>query len=607
MTNKDISIILHEMAALCEMNDIPFKPRAYERAALHIEALDRELADIFKEEGLKALDNIPGIGKGIARHVKELLTKGHFTEYTELKKKIPVNISELLAIEGVGPKCIKLFWNHLRIKTLNDLEEAARKGKLRILPRFGKKQEEKVLKGIEFLRGSGGRQILGFLLPEIRALEKLIESFPEVERVHVVGSVMRRKETIGDIDILAVSERPEKVMERFVALPQIQHVYDKGPTKTNVRLKNNMDADIRVVPKESFGAAFNYFVGSKEHNIALRELAIKRGWKLNEYGLFASERRKAMSADLSTVASAKEEALAKAGKGEKEDEKLRKIAGENEEEIYKLLDLQWIEPEMRENMGEIEVARKNRLPKLIGYGDLKGDLQTQTDWTDGENSLEEMADAAASVGLEYITITDHTKLLAMTRGADEKKLLKQMDAIDRLNAKIVKHYPKFRVLKGAEVNISKDGALDIDDKTLAKLDVAGAAVHSHFILSREEQTRRVVRAMENPHIDIIFHLTGRIINRRAPIQIDIDEIIVAAKRTGTVLEINAYPDRLDIKDDYIRKCVEAGVKMAVNSDAHSVQHFKYLEMGIAQARRGWAEKKDIINAWPVEKMLGMLK
>jgi len=584
MSNSEIAKILYEMAALFAMRGVAFKPRAYEKAAMGVEALDREVGEIYKIGGLKALEEIPGVGRGIALHIEEMLKTGGFGEYRLMKKKTPVDIAGLTAIEGVGPKMVRTLWEKLRIRSVADLERAARAGKIRGIARFGKKSEEKIIKGIEFLKQSGGRRVLGSLLPEIRNMEKMIQGFPEVERAMAAGSVRRRKETIGDIDIVASSAHPGKVMERFLGLPHVAHVYAHGPTKTNVKLKNGLDCDLRVVPVKSWGAALNYFTGSKDHNVALREIAVKKGWKLNEYGLFARSRTPThRGPDFGTF-----------------------IAGRTEEEIYNKLGLRYIEPELREDTGEIEAARNNVLPKLVGYTDLKGDLQVQTDWTDGENSIEQMAEAARAAGLSYIAITDHTKSLAMTGGADEKKLLKQMAAIDRLNAGKFKR-TGFRILKGAEVNIGKDGALDIADDVLEKLDVAGAAAHSHFKLSRHEQTQRVIRAMENPHIDIIFHLTGRIINKREPIDLDIDAVIAAAKRTGTVLEINAYPERADIKDEYIRKCVEAGVKMSIDSDAHSIKHFQYLAYGIAQARRGWAEKKDIINAWPAEKMLSMLK
>lgn len=574
MQNQEIARILNEMALLLEMKEVEFKPRAYEKAAAGVGSLDKEAAEIYKEGGLKALMDIPGVGKSIAEHIEQLLKKGTFKEYKDLKKKVPVDITGLAAVEGMGAKMVKVLWEKLRIKNIEDLEKAARAGKIRNLEHFGEKSEQKILKGIEFLKKSGGRQVLGFALPDIRTLEEHIRAFPEADDVMVTGSVRRRKETIGDIDILVTSKKPKAIMDRFVRLPQVIHVYAKGNTKTMVKLRNGLDADMRVVPKESWGAALNYFTGSKAHNVALRQIAIKKGMKLNEYGLY---------------------------KGKKF------IAGRTEEELYKALGLRYIEPEMRENTGEIEAARGNKLPKLISYGDLKGDLQIQTNWTDGKDSIEEMARAAQEHGLEYIAITDHTKGLAMTKGSDEKKLLKQIEAIEKINRKFSKQEKKIYILTGAEVNIRKDGSLDINDETLSKLDVVGAAVHSHFNLPRKEQTARVTRAMKNPHVDIIFHLTGRIINAREPIDIDIDEIIKAAKHTGTILEIDAYPVRLDIKDEYVRKCVEAGVKMIINSDAHATKHIKFLEHGIAEARRGWAEKKDVINTRPLKEFLQLLK
>ncbi len=574
MTNQEIAKILHEMAQMLEMNNIAFKPRAYEKAAMGVESLGEEAKEIYKKEGVGALMKIPGVGRGISEHIEALLKHGHFLEYDQLKKKFPIHISELSSVEGVGPKMIKVLWEKLKIKNLNDLERAAKAGRVGALPRFGKKSEEKILKGIEFLKKSGGRQILGLLLPEIRNLEKIIQSFPDVERAIVAGSVRRRKETIGDIDILAVSKKLEKVMDQFVSLPEVAHVYAKGKTKTMVKLKNGLDVDLRVVSANSYGAALNYFTGSKDHTVKLRDIALKKKWKLNEYGLF---------------------------KGAKQ------IAGKTEEDLYKKLGLEYIEPELRENTGEIElVIHGGTLPKLIGYNDLKGDLQVQTDWTDGENSIIEMAQEAARLGLEYIAITDHTKSLAMTGGADEKKLRKQIVEIEKINQQLLKEKSKIKILTGAEVNIGKDGLLDIKDEVLKKLAVVGAACHSHFNLSVSEQTKRIIRAMENPNVDIIFHLTGRVINRRAAIQLDVDEIITVAKRTGTILEIDAYPDRSDIKDEYIKKCVEAGVKMSIDSDAHSIQHFKFLEIGIAQARRGWAEKKDIVNTRPLAEFLKLL-
>ncbi len=392
-------------------------------------------------------------------------------------------------------------------------------------------------------------------------------------RVTVAGSARRRKETIGDADILAISNDPKPVMDFFTAMPEVVHVIAHGETKSSVKLKSGINVDLRVVEKKSYGAALNYFTGSKDHNVALRRVAIAKGWKLNEYGLFRGEKM---------------------------------ITGETEEELYKKFGMDYIEPELRENTGEIAAARgtHGRLPKLIGYDDLRGDLQVQTDWTDGSDSIEAMAKAALARGLTYIAITDHTKRLAMTHGLDEKRIAMQMKEIDRLNKKFA---GKITILKGSECDILRDGTLDLPDATLAELDVVGASVHSYFNLPRAEQTERIARAMRNPHVDILFHPTGRVINRRPAYDVDMEELVATAKKTGTIMEIDSFPDRLDLKDEHIRLCVEAGVKMAIDSDAHAPAHFPYLEYGIAQARRGWATKADIINAWPVEKMLRFLK
>jgi len=587
ITNNEVAKVLYEIGEYLEMEGEAFKPRAYEKAAQAVESLDKPAADIYKKGGLRALEEIPGVGVSIAEKIEELIKTGRLKYYEDLKKKTPVQLSELTAIEGMGPRKIKTLYEKLGITDIKDLERAARSGKIRKLEGFGQKSEENILKGIEFVKGFGGRYILGFVMSEIRKIEERLRKLKEVKIINAAGSVRRRKETIGDVDFLIISDNPQPVMAFFVSMPEVARVFAHGKTKSAIKLKNGMNVDVRVVPKESYGAALNYFTGSKEHNIALREIAVKKGWKLNEYGLFR-------------IAEQRE-------KGRQTTQKEIRIAGETEEELYKKFGMDYIEPELRENHGEIEAALKHKLPELIGYNDLKGDLQIQTDWTDGEYSIEEMAEAAMKIGLEYIAITDHTKRLAMAKGLDEKRILKQMAAIDEINRKLKVKSLKFKVLKGSECDILKDGSLDLPDKVLKKLDVVGASIHSNFNLSRKEQTERMIKAMNNPNVDIIFHPTGRIIQRRPAYEIDMDEIIKAAKKTGTILEIDAYPDRLDLKDEYIRKCVEAGVKMAIDSDAHSASHYNYLEWGIAQARRGWATKKDIINAWPVEQMLKKLK
>ncbi|MBI4033971.1 MAG: DNA polymerase/3'-5' exonuclease PolX [Candidatus Brennerbacteria bacterium] len=570
-TNREIAKILKELAAFLEAEEVPFKPRAFEKAASTIEAMDEELAELYKKGGVKALDTVPGVGKGIAERIEELFKSGRIKDYEKLKKKYPVNMEEITSIEGFGPKSALKLYKKLKIKSVADLEKAAKAGRIRKLAGFGEKSEEKILKGIEFLKKSGGRVVLGFILPTVREIEAKLKSLKEVEKITVCGSVRRMQETIGDIDILVTSTHPRAVAGYFASMPETTHVYSKGDTKTMVRLKIGLDADLRVVKPSSYGAAVQYFTGDKSHNIALREIAIKKGYKLNEYGLF---------------------------KGKKI------VAGRSEEEIYEKLGLAWIPPELRTNSGEIEAAKAGKLPKLVEYGSLRGDLQVQTNWTDGQNSIEEMARAAMEFGLEYVAITDHTGRLAMTHGLDEKRILKQWMEIDKVQKKIG---GKIKILKGSECDVLEDGSLDLPDKILSKLDVVGAALHSRFKLSRKEQTERIKKAMTNSHVDIIFHPTARIIGRREAYDVDMDEIIKTAKKTGTVLEIDAYPVRLDLKDEYVRKCVEAGVKMSIDSDAHSVVHFQYLELGIAQARRGWATKNDIINAWPLEKMLEMLK
>ncbi len=574
--NQELVKILNEIAILLDIKGIDFKPRAYEKAAYAIESLAEDVEEIYKRGGQKALEEIPGVGQSIAEKIEEFIKTGKVQEYQKLKTELPVDISGLKKVEGLGPKTIKKLYKELQIKDLKSLKKAAEESRLRGVEGLGEKSEQKILKSINFLEQSRGRLLISFALPMSRKIVERLRSLPEVKRAEFAGSIARRQETVGDLDILIVSDKPSKVMDFFVKMPEVQEVIAKGLTKTSVRLKVGIDADLRVVPPESFGAALQYFVGDKYHNIAVREIAIKKGYKLNEYGLF---------------------------KGEK------LIAGADEKEVYEKLGMIWMPPEMRTNHGEIEAALRQAqgklpgLPKLINYDDLKGDLQVQTDWTDGRDSTREMAEAAKKQGLEYICITDHTAALAMTGGNDEKRLLKQMAEID----KVQKEVSGIKILKGAEVDIHKDGTLDIDDETLAKLDVVGVSVHSRFNMTEEDMTKRVIRAMENPNTDILFHPTGRLIQKREAYKINMEEIIKTAKKTGTILEANAQPLRLDLKDEYIRQTIESGVKISIDSDAHSMSHFQLLEYGIAQARRGWAEKKDVINTRSWEEMLKLLK
>jgi len=571
MLNQEIAAIFRKMALFFQMQDDGFRARAYENGAEILENLTLNVKDVYAKKGLKGLEDLHGIGRGMAEKIEEYIKTGKIKEYGDLKKKMPVDIDELASVEGLGPMSIKTLYKKLKIKNLEDLEKAAKAGKIQKLKGFGKKTEENILEGIEFVKKNSGRMLLGYIWPRVEEIVEEFKSMKEVENISPAGSLRRKRETIGDIDILVATENPQKVTEKFISMPDVIKVWGKGVTKASVRVKGNFDIDLRVVPKESWGAALQYFTGSKAHNIKVRQIAIDKGFKLNEYGVFRGK---------------------------------KSVASKTEEEVYGAIGLRYLEPELREDTGEIELLQeKKQLPKIIPYGSLKGDLQVQTNWTDGAHSIEEMAKEAKRLGLEYIAITDHTKSLAMTGGADEKKLLRQMKEIDKLNKSI----GGITILKGAEVNILKDGSLDIENKVLAKLDVVGVSVHSFFKMSKEDMTERIVRAINNPHVDVLFHPTGRLIQRRKAYELDMERVIKEAVKTGTVLEINAFPDRSDLKDEHIRMGVEAGAKFVIDSDAHSKDHLKYLEFGIAQARRGWAEANDVVNTLSLNKFLKKLK
>ena len=571
MRNVELARCFRDLAAYLEMDDVPFKPRAYVKAAQAIESEDRPLEEMYREGGVKALCAIPGIGRSIAEKLGELITTGQCAVHEQYRRRMPVDIRALTALEGVGPKALKVLWERLGVRTIADLEAAARAGTVRDLPHFGERSEQKILKALASVAQGGRRMRLATADPIVAALAATLRRVPGVERVDVAGSIRRRKEMVGDADLLAIARPGDDVIARFVELAPVADVVARGETKVTVRVDDGFQVDLRVVPPASFGAALLYFTGSKAHNVALRQLAIKRGWKLNEYGLFRGTRR---------------------------------IAGATEEEIYARLGLAWIPPELREDQGEIAAAASGRLPHLVEARDLRGDLQVQTDWTDGRDSIEAMARAARDAGLEYVAITDHTVSLAMTRGSDPKKLRRQMREIRRLDRSM----DGIRVLAGAEVNINRDGTLDIDDDTLVELDVVGVAVHSHFGLPRAEMTARIVRAMRNPHADILFHPTGRVLERREPYDVDMDAVIAAAKETGTVLELDAYPDRLDLRDEHVRRAIAAGVPIVVDSDAHSAKQLDFpRRYGIDQARRGWATAADVLNTRTVEAFLAALK
>jgi DNA polymerase (family 10) len=558
MINLKVSKIFYQISEYYAMDDVAFKPQAYERAARLIEAMDDDLADIYKEGGVKALMEIPGVGRGMAEKIEEYVKVGKIKEYEKLKKACPVDLEHLTAVEGLGPKSIKMLYQKLHIKTLADLEKAAKTGKIEKLPRFGPKVQENILRGIEFVKGGQGRMLLGFALPLVRKMEKRLAELKEVEKVVVAGSVRRMKETIGDIDILAISGKPQKVMDYFCSMAEVEKVLSKGETRSSVRLHNGLEADLRVVPQKSFGSALQYFTGNKDHNIKTRHLAQGKNLKLNEYGIWRGKKQ---------------------------------IVGRSEEEVYRALGLPYFEPEIRENTGEIEAALEDKLPKLVKYQEIKGDLQMHTTWSDGAYSIKEMAEEAKKLDYEYIAVTDHAGRLRVANSLNKKEILAQWREIDKLN----KSLKSIKILKGVEVDLDENGRPELAEELLAKFDLVLGAVHSRFRQPKKEATQRLINAIKNPHIDILAHPTGRKIQGREEIALDIKEIFRVAKETNTILEINAYPERLDLNDINIRKAVEGNIKLSLGTDAHSLNHLSYMELGIAQARRGWAEKKDIIN------------
>ena len=552
-----------------------FKPRAYEKAAIYIGSLSDDLGSIFEKGGIKALIELPGVGKSIAEKLVEIIKTGKLGYHEELKRQVPVDVTTLSSIEGIGPKTVKVLYEKLGITTIEELEKAVRKKQLRTIPDFGEKSEQKILNGIEFFKKShGGRFILGLILGTLEDILHRLKSLDTVKSIQLAGSARRMKDSIADADFLASSNEPDKVMDFFTSMAEVTYIHTKGSTKSMVRLGSGIDCDLRIVPQESFGAALQYFTGNKQHNVALRTIALHKGYKLNEYGVY--------------------------------DKKNRQVAGRTEESVYSKLGLKWIPPELRENKGEIEAARDDRLPKLVSYNDLKGDLQVHTNWTDGNNTIIEMAEAARRTGLEYVAITDHSRTLGIARGLNKQKLEEQKKEIENVNQKM-RHNERITILSGVEVNILKDGSLDLENSILKEFDIVGAAIHSHFSLSKEEQTKRLITAMYNPHVDILFHPTCRIIQERPPLDIDFDKLIGVSKETNTILEIDSSPERLDLQDEYIKLAVDNGCTLIIDSDAHDKSHFHFLKFGVSQARRGWAERKDIVNTLPLDKFLKSLK
>ena len=569
MKNLEVAELLNEIADYLEFANEPFKVRAYRKAALAIEGLSEDIEDAWKEDRL--LD-LPGVGEGIAKKIDDFLKNNKSKYLEELKKKTPVDMEELGKIEGIGPKTILKLYNELKVKNVADLEKAAKQGRIQKIEGLGPTVEQNILKSIEFARKTSERVPLGFALASAEEVVRMLKTLKEVKKVSIAGSARRMKETIGDIDILVTSRNAGKAADFFTKMPNVADVLAKGHTKSSIRLKEGIQVDLRVLDDDIFGAALLYFTGNKEHNIILRKIAIEKGLKLSEYGLFSKKTNKL-------------------------------AAGKTEEEVYKKLGLAYIEPEMREAEGEIEMAQHHMLPKLITYNDIKGDLQMHTRWSDGSNTIEEMAIAAKRLGHEYICITDHTGKLAIAHALDEKRILEQRKEIDKVNKKL----KGITTLQGVEVNITDDGSLDMSDKVLKQLDIVVASIHSGFKNPREKITKRMIKAMENENVDIIAHPTGRLITQRQSYEIDLDAVFDAAKETKTIMEINSYPERMDLRDVHVRAAVKAGVKLVISTDAHNSDQLHFIKLGIGTARRGWAAKNDVINTRSLKDMLRMLK
>jgi len=583
MENVDIAKIFEEIADLLEIRgekQDAFRVRSYRNAALIIGGFPESMRSIAERDE-KELENIKGIGKSIHEKIVEILKTGKCKFHEELLKAMPPGVLELLMVSGVGPKKAQLLYKELGIKSVEELEKAAKEGKLRNLEHMGEKTEEKILKAVNELKSRSGRFRLSLALSYAEPLIAYLKKTPGVIEIEPAGSLRRWKDTIGDVDILVTSKKDAPVIDRFVKYPEIKEVIAKGETKSTVTLKNGLQVDVRVLDEKSFGAALQYFTGSKAHNIAIRDRAKKMGLKVSEYGVFREK---------------------PAPEGFNQGTE-KWVAGRTEEDVYKAVGLKWIPPELRENTGEIEAAEKGNLPNLIELTDIKGDLHVHTNESDGIHTLEEMAAYAMQKNYEYIAITEHSKAVGIARGLDEERVLKQIKDIDRIN----KQLKGFRILKGIEVDIKADGSLDLKDDVLKRLDVVVGAVHSKFNMTQEEMTERLIKAMATGLVNIIAHPTGRIVGVREPYPVDSARLMNAAKEHGVILELNSYPDRLDLNDSYCRLAKDMGVMVAISTDSHNRLHMDNIRFGIHTARRGWLEKKDVLNTRPLTEVLKILK
>ncbi|MFP4561339.1 MAG: DNA polymerase/3'-5' exonuclease PolX [Thiohalorhabdus sp.] len=559
--NRDIAERFTRLANLLEIEGAnPYRVRAYRNAARTIGGLSVDIADLVAEG--EDLTRYPGIGKDLAGKIRTLVETGELPDLAEVEKRVPTELSDLMALEGLGSRGVKALYKRLGITGLDDLEAAARAGRIREVERFGEKSERAILEEIEKLRGGAPERMrLADAEDVARPLVEHLARAEGVEAIEVAGSFRRRKETVGDLDILVACADGGPVMEQFVGYDEVAEVVSRGSTRSTVRLASGLHVDLRAVSPASYGAALHYFTGAQAHNIAVRRRGVERGYKINEYGVFES------------------------GGGEEP------VAGATEEEVFSRVGLPWIPPELREDRGEIEAAERGELPALVTRPDLRGDLHTHTDATDGVDTLRAMAEAAAARGYEYLAVTDHSRRVAMAHGLDPDRLRRQMEEIDRVNGEGT----GVTLLKGCEVDILEDGSLDLPDDVLAELDLTVCSIHYRMNLTREKQTERVLRAMDNPHFRILGHPSGRALNERAPMDLDMGRIIEAAAERGCVLEVNAQPARLDLRDVDCRLARERGARLALSTDAHSTGHLDLMRFAVGQARRGWVEPGDVVN------------
>jgi len=566
--------MLDEIASMLSIEDTPsskFEVRAYQKASLTIGTLQEPIEDIYKKDGVKGLMELSGIGKGIAASIEEYIKTGKMSKYENLKKKYPIDMKALTGIEGIGARKAIALYRQIGVKNVDDLKKAIKAHKISKLPGFGQKSEEVIEKSIGFYEKRGGRLLLGNALP---VAESMVEKFIKsnlVEKAVIAGSARRMRETVGDLDILVTSKKSKEVMDFFTKMSEVSGVISSGPTKTSVRLKIGINCDLRVIEPESFGAALQYFTGSKDHNVQVRTISVNKGYKLNEYGLY--------------------------------DKKDKMIVAKSEEEIYEKLGMQWMPPEMREARGEVKLAQEHKIPILVDLKDIKGDMHTHTSDTDGTSTLEEMADAAIKLKLEYFATTNHTKSLTIARGMNESQFAKYFKKVDKLNDSLD---GKIKILKGAEVDILKDGSLDLSKECLGTMDCVVGAVHSYFKMPEEEMTARIKKALDSGLVNIMAHPTGRQLNVREQYPVDIEKIFECAEQNNVALEINSFPERLDLNDTNIMKASKYKVKFSIDTDAHNAAHLNFMKYGIGTARRGWLTKDKVINTLPLKEILKVL-